>query len=219
MSESRGIGIFGGMFDPVHHGHLRLALDVQQALDLSEVRLLPCGHPPHRAAPRANAQQRVAMLRAAIADEPLLSIDEREVWRDGPSYMVDTAQSLREELDGTPVCLIIGMDAFLALHTWHEWTRLPELLNLVVVQRPGWQAEGVPAPIGELLAQRQVADAAALLAKPAGNILLLQASRLEISSTHIRQLVAAGKSPRYLLPDAVLEIIQKQFLYRNETVR
>ncbi len=219
MSQARGIGIFGGMFDPVHHGHLRLALDVQQALDLAEVRLLPCGQPPHRAPPRASAQQRVAMLRAAIADEPTLNIDEREVWRDGPSYMVDTAQSLRKELDGLPVCLVIGMDAFLALHTWHQWERLPALLNLVVVQRPGWQGAEAPPPIAELLAQREVADAAELLARPAGGILLLQASRLEISSTQIRTLVAADKSPRYLLPDAVLAIIQKQNLYRNETAR
>lgn len=219
MSQARGIGILGGMFDPVHHGHLRLALDVQQALDLSEVRLLPCGNPPHREAPRVSARQRVAMLRAAIADEPALNIDEREVWRDGPSYMVDTAQSLRDELDGIPLCLIIGMDAFLALHTWHQWERLPALLNLVVVQRPGWQAAEVSPPIAELLARREVMDAAALRARPAGGILRLTASRLEISSTQIRALVAAGQSPRYLLPDAVLTLIQEYNLYRNETVR
>lgn len=218
MSAREAVAILGGVFDPVHHGHLRIALEVQQALGLSQVRLLPCGTPPHRGAPQADVRQRLRMLRAAIAGVPELVIDERELRRSGPSYMVDTAASLRAELGAAPLCLILGMDAFLGLHAWHEWQRLCTLLHLVVTHRPGWQppVETQPAPqIAHLLQERQVFDPSALLDAPAGGIMLLPVTQLDISSTYIRQLVAEGRSPRYLLPEAAVEIIGQEGLYRN----
>lgn len=219
MSAREAVAILGGVFDPVHHGHLRIALEVRQALGLAQVRLLPCGTPPHRAAPRADAAQRLRMLRAALEGQSELVIDERELRRAGPSYMVDTAASLRAELGEAPLCLILGMDAFLGLHTWHEWRRLCALLHLVVVHRPGWQPpldEGAAPPVLQLLRERRVSSPAELLGAPAGGILLLPVTPLDISSTRIRQLVAAGSSPRYLLPEAVIGIIGQEGLYRND---
>ena len=114
------IGVLGGSFDPVHYGHLRLAIELLQDLALSEMRLIPCGVPPHRALLVASNAQRVAMLQAAIVGEQGLVVDERELRRSGPSYTVDTLTSLRSELGDVPLCLIMGKDAFIHLHTWHR---------------------------------------------------------------------------------------------------
>lgn len=107
------IGIYGGTFDPVHYGHLRTALEVREAVGLDEIRFMPCRHPPHRSAPTATPAQRLKMLELALAGaEPGFRIDLREFHRDGPSYMVDTLASLRSEVGDTPLCLILGLDAF-----------------------------------------------------------------------------------------------------------
>lgn len=210
--DRRPIGILGGMFDPVHYGHLRIALELQQALDLAEMRLLPCGQPPHRGPTSANAAQRLKMLQLAITNEPALAIDRSELDRPGPSYMVDTLASIREQIGSRPLCLVLGMDAFAALPGWHRWQQLPRLAHLVVVQRPG-QTTDLPEQIRQLLAQRQARDARQLHTQAAGNILLQPATRLEISSTRIRAMLAKGENPRYLLPDPVLDLIRREKLY------
>src|SRR3569833_386405 len=115
------IGLLGGTFDPIHFGHLRPAMDLLDELGLDHVRLIPCGVPPHRAAPRAHAGHRLTMLRLAGSGEPRLRVDERELRRPGPSYMVDTVLSLREELGDTPLALIIGMVALFGLVSWCRW--------------------------------------------------------------------------------------------------
>jgi len=207
------LGILGGTFDPVHFGHLRIALELAQHLELRELRFMPCGRPPHRGTPVASARDRLNMLRLAVAGQNGFLIDERELRRSGPSYMVDSLQSLREELGPRPLCLLLGSDAFHALDTWHRWERLIELAHLVVVSRPDG-AVTPPAPVAELLARCRVADPAALAERPAGGILECEVTGLAISATAIRAQVAAGRSPRYLLPDAVLAYIEEQGLYR-----
>lgn len=207
------IGILGGTFDPVHFGHLRAAVELREALGLDEVRLLPCGRPPHRDPPVASAADRRAMLEAAIAGEPGLAVDTRELERPGPSYMVDTLASLRAELGPrAPLCLLVGSDAFAGLDRWHEWRRIPELAHLVVARRPGADLPGTGA-VAELLAARRVPEVAALRARPAGRILIQPVTLLDISATRIRALLAAGRSVRYLLPEAVLEIVRARRLY------
>lgn len=208
------IGILGGTFDPIHFGHLRPALDVQQALGLDEVRLVPCRVPPHRAAPAATPEQRLTMLRLAVHGERSLSIDERELKREGPSYMVDTLRSLRDEFGDRPVVLILGMDAFLGLDRWHRWRELVNLCHLAVATRPGWLApeEG---ELAALVRERRVDDAAALRSAPMGSIIFTPVTQLEISASRIRALLAAGASPRYLLPAAVLEYINVVGLYQR----
>lgn len=209
------VGILGGMFDPVHFGHLRIALDMLEALNLAQVRLLPCGQPAHRGPTHATAEQRLRMLALAIADEPRLTIDRREIDRAGPSYMVDTLASLRTELgEQRPLCLILGMDAFAGLDGWHQWRHLVELAHLVVVQRPG-QALALPAVVEELLTRCRCQTAQALQQQPAGRIWVQSASQLEISSTAIREMIASQGNPRYLLPDAVLALIRQYHLYQD----
>lgn len=214
------IGIFGGTFDPVHFGHLRPALDVKQALGLREMRLIPAFLPPHRESPAANPGQRLTMLRAAVGSEPDLLVDNREMQREGESFMVDTLVSLREELGDEPLCLVLGADAFLQLETWRQWENIPQLAHIVVMHRPGWELDidqASPA-IQQLWRERQVTgpkgnEQAELHAQPAGKIMLQTVTALGISATQIRSLVAAGKSPRYLLPDSVWNLIRMHGLY------
>jgi nicotinate-nucleotide adenylyltransferase len=209
------IGIFGGTFDPVHFGHLRPALDMQQALGCDEVRLLPCRVPPHRDAPLATPEQRLTMLRLAIHGERGLSIDERELQRDGPSYMIDTLLSLRHDLgEERPLALMIGMDALQGLDRWHRWRELVELCHVVVATRPGWTSPH-SGPVAALVRGRQVDEAAVLRAQPSGKLLFCPVTHLDISASRIRSLMAAGQSPRYLLPAAVLEYIQMAGLYQQ----
>ncbi|MFQ5642109.1 MAG: nicotinate-nucleotide adenylyltransferase [Thiogranum sp.] len=208
------ICILGGTFDPVHFGHLRPALEVQQALGIARVHLLPCRLPPHRPAPLAGAEQRLELLRLAVADEPALAIDERELHRDGPSYMVDTLEALRAERGDGPVCLALGMDALLGLERWHRWQDIPALCHMVVMQRPGspWPQQGA---LAEWLNRARVTDTGVLHKQAAGCVIGVPVTQLAVSSTQIRALLAAGKSPRYLLPDAVLNRIQQEKWYAD----
>ncbi len=206
------IGIFGGTFDPIHYAHLRTALEVQQQLGLTEVRFIPASLPPHRVQPHATAQQRLAMVQRAVAGQPGMRVDDRELRRDGPSYMVDTLASLREETGPRALVLILGMDAFLGLPGWHQWTRLIELAHLVVMERPG-VALPITGDLADLVRRHRVVDKTALARQPAGGILFVPVSQLTISATAIRAQLAAGSSPRFLLPDAVLDYIQTEGLY------
>ena len=129
------IGVFGGTFDPIHFGHLRSALEIGESLRLKEIRFIPCRIPPHRDEPLADPLQRLAMVRAALAGQPEMIADDREIKRDGSSYMVDTLESLRNEFVNDPLCLILGMDAFMELPTWHRWQDLLTLAHLVVMHR------------------------------------------------------------------------------------
>ena len=209
------IGIYGGTFDPVHYGHLRTALEVSAALGLKELRFTPCQIPPHRGTPGATAEQRLAMLQAALADaEPGLGIDARELQRPGPSYMVDTLASLREELgDTVPISLIIGLDACLGLPRWHRWKALFTLAHIVVMQRPGCEPEW-PGELAKELAERRTEQPGYLREQPAGAMYLVTVTQLAISASQIRALIAARASARYLTPDAVLAYITRQELYR-----
>ncbi len=206
------VGIFGGTFDPPHFGHLRTALELYRQLALAEMRLIPCREPPHRAAPGASAAQRLAMLTRAVGDEPGLVIDERELRRPGPSYMVDTLASLREELGDTPLCLVVGYDAFIRFDTWQRWREIPELAHLIVVRRPG-APSALQGELAAMFADRRVTDFAMLRAQPAGLVCEQSVTQIDISATRIRELVAAGHSVRYLLPDGVGRYILEQGLY------
>lgn len=207
------IGFFGGTFDPIHLGHLRLALELKQQLALDEMHLLPCYIPPHRASPSVDAQQRLAMLQLALADCIDLRWDARELQREKPSYTYDTLSELRAEL-GADVSLswCMGMDSFAGLDSWHRWQELIGLAHLVVVTRPGW-AQPVTGPIADLVAQHR-ANADAIHTSAAGKLVILEQRLLPISATEIRAQIRAGESPQFLLPDAVWNYIRAQGLYR-----
>ena len=207
------IGILGGTFDPVHNGHLRLAMELATELDLAQVRLIPNGRPPHREQPGATPGQRAKWIRVATADEPLLALDDRELMREGHSYMVDTLASLRRDFPEHPLCLIMGRDVFAKLPSWHRWQDLFDHAHIVLIERPGLPAELAPEAV-ELLAERGVSDPAVLKNQPTGLIYSYAPPPLVISASRIRELIAAGASPRYLLPEVILEDIMDTDIYR-----
>ncbi len=201
------IGILGGAFDPVHHGHLRTALDVKEGLQLDELRLIPLRDPPHKDHPNCTPEQRTEMLEVATAGLKGVTIDHRELDRSGKSYSLLTLQSLRQELGETPICLILGQDAFRGFPKWHKPVEILQLAHLVIMQRPG-------RPVENLYPERLTANPEELDASLAGKIYLQLVTQLDISSTKIREMLRTGQSPRYLLPDAVLAIIERDGLYR-----
>jgi nicotinate-nucleotide adenylyltransferase len=208
------IGIFGGTFDPIHFGHLRTAFELLQALRLTELRFMPAGNPPHRDVTVASAEQRLAMVQAATQGQPGFVVDDREVRREGLSYSVDTMRTLRADFPDRSLCLIVGMDAFLGLPKWHQWRELLELAHLVVAHRPGWRAPSM-GPLGELLVDRGTGRIGDLHESRAGCIYIHAVTQLEISSTELRKMIAAGRDPRYLMPDAVRAIIEETGCYKR----
>ncbi len=210
------IGIFGGTFDPIHYGHLRTAFELVEALRLTELRFMLCGVPPQGEAPVASAEDRLAMVRAATEAQHGFVVDDREIQREGPSYSVDTLSELRAEFPDRSLCLIVGMDVFLSLPKWYQWREILHLAHVVVAHRPGWRAPGL-GPLGELLADRGTARVGELHDSLAGSIFIHAVTQLEISSSGIRTLVAGGADPRFLMPDAVRQLIADTGCYFDST--
>lgn len=208
------IGILGGTFDPVHNGHLRLAMELATELDLAQVRLVPNGRPPHRDQPGATPGQRAKWIRVATADEPMLALDDRELLRAGHSYMVDTLASLRTDFPEHPLCLIMGRDVFAKLTSWNRWEALFDHAHIVLIERPGLHAELAPEAQA-LLETRGVQEVSALHENTAGLIYSYAPPPLAISASRIRELIASGASPRYLLPEVILEDIMDTDIYRS----
>jgi len=211
------VGILGGTFDPIHYGHLRLAEEMLELANLRQILFIPAGMPPHRDSPQVAAQHRSAMVQLAIADQPAFILDDREVKRNAPCYTVDTLRELRAEYGAAqPLCLLMGGDAFLQLHTWHEWEQLFELAHIVVGYRPGFTLEerthSTTATLRQHYQQRLCA-ADALSQHPCGGIVELAIPKLEISATLIRSRVAENRTIRYLLPNAVANYIHQHHLY------
>ncbi len=197
------IGLFGGTFTPIHNGHLRLALELRERLKLDRVHIVPSARPPHRAAPEVSPQRRLEWARLACAGEPSLIVDDREIRRDGPSYTYDTVAEVHAEQAGATLVLLLGDDAANQLHTWHRWRELFELANLIFVERP--YEPSAPSPeLARFLRGRRAANAAELLALPRGRWMSVSIPPLAISSTRIRGLLAAGRSIRGLVPEAVI---------------
>jgi len=216
------LGVLGGTFDPIHFGHLRLAQELADALGLARVRFIPSGTPPHRNPPQVNGAHRLEMVRIAIAGNPLFESDDREIRRDGISYTYDTLTELREELGERPLCLLMGADAFAALTTWHRWQELFDLAHVVIAHRPGFRLQelqaSLPAPLRKIYLHR-LAGTQGILRAHAGTVLTREITALDISATRIRALLAQGSSPRYLAPEAVLEYIDHNLLYKDSDAR
>jgi len=207
------IGILGGTFDPIHYGHLRTALDVQQQLSLNEVRFIPCGEPPHRNKPVAEPLQRLAMVRAAISGQDNFSVDDREISRAGPSYMVDTLKSLKQELSSDSLNLILGTDAFNELPGWYKWQEIFNLANIIVMQRPQLKERNArSAALSAVIKQTQVSKDS-LYKYQQGKLCFVPVTQLDISATVIRQQWQEQKNIRFYLPDTVLTLIRQQNIY------
>jgi nicotinate-nucleotide adenylyltransferase len=209
------IGLLGGTFDPIHYGHLRPAYEVYQRLGLASLRLVPAASPPHRGAPVASAEQRLRMVELAVTEFPGLTVDDREIRRGGISYTVPTLESLRAEIGAEPVCLLVGSDAFANLSTWHRWERLFTLAHVVVMERPGSPlaaARVLPWAL-ERLSQdvRDIAD------RPAGRVLFVPVTPVDVSATRLRAAIARGEAPSSdALPVAVWAYIKSRNLYRSD---
>jgi nicotinate-nucleotide adenylyltransferase len=208
------IGVFGGTFDPIHYGHLRTAFELLQALDFAEILFVPGGDPPHRGRTFADAALRLAMVREATANQPGFVVDDRELARAGPSYTVDTLASLRRERERASLGLIVGMDAFLGLASWHRWEEILGLAHIVVAHRPGWKVPDI-GPLGDLLDEHGTHRVGDLHERRHGCVHIHAVSQLEISSTEIRGLVAAGRDPRFLMPDGVRNVILDSNCYQK----
>ncbi len=215
MSDSlTPVGVFGGTFNPVHYGHLRSALELCERLDLDHVRLMPCAQPPHRTAPDCSAEQRAEMVELAVRDEPRLRCDRRELAREGVSYTVLSLEELRNELgEGHSLVLVMGCDALLHIDTWFRWQALLELAHIVVIARPGWHFP-TRGTVARWLEEHRSTDRTVLRHQHQGTILVEELRPLAISSTEIRDLLQAGRSPRYLLPGPVLDYIETGQLYQ-----
>ncbi len=206
------IGVFGGTFDPIHYGHLRTAFEMLQALRFHEVRFIPCGDPPHRGATFADASLRKRMVDAAIAGQDGFVSDDREISRDGPSYSIDTLIDLRREFPDRSLGLIVGMDAFLGLPKWHRWDEILGVAHIIVAHRPGWRAPDI-GPLGNLISEHGTHRVDDLHDATQGCIHIHAVTQLEIASTEIRELVAAGRDPRFLMPDNVRDVIKDSRVY------
>ncbi len=209
------IGLLGGTFNPIHFGHLRMAQELADTLAFDEVRFIPSANPPHKAAPEVSAEHRAKMVQLAIADNLLFKLDSRELERTGASYTIDTLISLQEELGGTAaLCLIMGSDAFTHLNTWHRWQAIIDYCHIILVQRPSSVTQPKLAEeLTALLHDHYTENISDLSTESAGYIHMQKITALDISATHIRAQFKAGDSPRYLMPDNVLEYIKNHGLY------
>jgi nicotinate-nucleotide adenylyltransferase len=216
------LGVFGGTFDPVHFGHLRLAEEAADSLALGQVRWIPAGRPAHRdlenKPPQVAAAHRLEMVRLAIAGNARFEFDPAEVETDRPSYTVPTLERLRQTSEcgaQRPLVLLVGADAFAGLPGWHRWEELFQLAHIAVAHRPGYpiDAGNLPPALAGIYRQRHDTSPAVLAAAPAGRIVTFAMTQLDISATRIRSLLSQGRSPRYLLPDAVIAYIQSTLLY------
>lgn len=209
------IGILGGTFDPIHLGHLRLAEEVAEALALAQVRFIPGGTPPHRDVPLSSAPHRVAMTRLAIQGNARFALDERETRREGPSYTFDTLTQIRAEAGaGTPLVLMMGADAFAKFDTWHRWREIFDLAHIAVAHRPGVASSDFPAALAAQVTQRRSDERR--LTTPAGLILRVAITALDISATAIRGAIARRCSVRYLVAPEVMAYIEHNSLFLKD---
>ena len=193
-----------------------MAQELAEALNLAEIRFIPAANPPHKDEVNVSAKHRAAMVNIAIESNPLFSLDESELKREGASYTINTLISLRESLGGeTALCLIMGSDAFVKLNTWHRWQKLLDYAHIVLVQRPSTKPqEKLPAELETVLQDHYTEQHADLSKDNAGFITMQTITAQEISATQIRSLLKNGQSVRYLLPSDVIEYIRQHQLYQ-----
>ncbi|MBF0218530.1 MAG: nicotinate-nucleotide adenylyltransferase [Gammaproteobacteria bacterium] len=214
------VGLMGGTFDPVHNGHLRVALEFKERLGLDALHLVPAATPPHRQPPWATAAQRLTMVQLAIGNNAPLEVDDRELQRPGVSYTLETLMSLQQQLPPqSKIVLLMGSDAFCHFHRWHGWQMIRQRVQLVLAIRPDHplRQEDLPQALQSWFSSSRLVDAqtsADFAHSPAGTLWQLAVTPLAISATHLRQLCASGRSIRYLTPDPVWDYIHQNGIYQ-----
>lgn len=211
--------LYGGTFDPVHDGHIAVALAAARALQ-SNIALLPSADPPHRAPPGASAEQRAAMLDLAVAGYPQLRVDRRELLRAGPSYTVDTLREVRAEIDpSAPLVWLLGADAFRDLRTWRDWRELFTLAHFVIAVRPGHALDHLDAELVDATASRWTLAIASLRSAPAGLLWRLDMPPQFEAASSVRERIAAGEPWQDDVPTAVAAYIRAHRLYAETPAR
>jgi len=206
------IGIFGGTFDPIHNGHLRIALEALEELSLSAVHFIPCGQSPLRSEPAATNDIRLKMVKAAVEAEPRFIMDTREIKRGGPSYTYDTLTTLRDGYKDSSMCLILGMDSFISLPRWYRWEELIDLAHIAIAHRPGWKAP-TEGPLGDFVQEHLAESSQDAVTKREGSLFVLPVTQLEISATKLRSSIRLGLDPKFLVPKSVRAIIKETECY------
>ncbi|MCK4494071.1 MAG: nicotinate-nucleotide adenylyltransferase [Methylococcales bacterium] len=205
------IGIYGGTFNPIHYGHLRTALEIKEILNLSEIRFIPCAQPALKDQPLVSAIARFEMVQLAIEAQTNFKCDDRELERQGTSYMVDTWASLRVSFQQQSLVLLLGMDVFEHLTQWPRWKTLFDYAHVVVMSRP----KNPQIALTDFFKQRLITEAASLKQHTCGKLYFQKVTPLAISSTEIRKLFAQENSPRFLMPDNVINYIEQHKIYRT----
>jgi nicotinate-nucleotide adenylyltransferase len=208
------IAIFGGTFDPVHNGHLQTNLAIQSHFHFDDYYFLPCKIPALKPPTLANTTQRIDMLALAIKPFKNFHIDLREIYRDSPSYMVETLQNYRLEYADASITLIMGYDAFLSLPKWYQWEKIITLANLLVINRNQYSDRPIPDEIKALLTAHQSLEKRTLLKASHGVIYEFDAGDYPISSTEIRDQLQRKLNIETKLPKEVYEYIKQWGLYQ-----
>lgn len=213
-------GILGGTFNPIHLAHLRIAEEVQAACHLDRVLFIPAAEPPHKdVAGQVSFQHRLAMVQAAIHNHPGFFASDLEIRRSGKSFSVDTLEILRREDPNGQRYFIIGLDSYRDIASWKDYARIFTLCNLVVITRPGVVVDPPLAPLPVAMHGDFCYDqgAAKIRYKNGNYLIFLKETNLDISSTSIRAMLAAGRSIRHLVPEAVADYIEAHGLYRSKS--
>ena len=208
------IALFGGTFNPVHLGHLKIAEEMADLLQVEQMRLLPCSIPPHREAPEVGAKQRLAMLRLALANQSVLMSDDLELNRAGPSYTIDTLKLVREDVgESVPLFLCLGMDVLSTIDTWQRWQELLNYCHIAVSPRPGW-AQPEKGNLANWIDRHRLDNLTEVKKASHGHIYFCDLMMLELSSTAIRENIKRGESISSMTPDAVVDYIKQHQLYK-----
>lgn len=213
------LGILGGTFDPIHLGHLRVAEEIGEELELEKVYLIPAAVPPHKETrPVTPFHHRLAMTRLAAEESPMFEVLDLEGRRQGLSYSIETLREFHEIFKPNPIVFfILGVDAFLEIKTWKEYEGLFDYANFVVINRPRSQSEELEAFLLSLDVGFGRSDKANTFVHPSGNVLMYkEATLMDISSTQIRELVASGKTIRFLIPESVRAYLRGEGLYSTD---
>lgn len=212
------VGIFGGTFDPIHYGHLRVAEEIVETVGLQKMYFVPAGMPRLRHSPVASSQHRVEIVRLAIQKNPDFVLDEREIYRDGVSYSIDTVREFKQEFgEEIRLCFVLGADAFINLPEWNNWKELFNLCHFIVSTRPGYSLtlikELLSKELREECSQRWVSNTESLRKDTSGLIFIASTTMLDISATSIRAHIAVGRSVRHLVPSVTVNYISENKLY------
>jgi nicotinate-nucleotide adenylyltransferase len=214
LDISMAVAIFGGTFDPVHLGHIKVAGDLAEHLGVTPIALMPCGKPTHRLPPVATPLQRLDMLELSISGNPNLTIDNTEICSTTPNFTINSLDRIRSRIGSeAAIFLCIGSDTLNHIDSWYKWTELTNYCHIVAVSRPGSPKKYSPQ-LTEWISGHGSIDLRKLKESPAGCVYQCELSMLNISSTKIRQKIKQNETLQQLLPKKVVNYIQTNHLYK-----